>query len=118
MKTNTGWSGRGQSVGRHILSWPATRVGWWAFGLFSIFVVMWLINTFVFMPTASVDEAPWRQIILPFYGIFMMLSGLSAGVVGLLGVIRAHERSWLVWLALLPGAFVLFFLLGEFLIPH
>jgi hypothetical protein len=56
--------------------------------------------------------------LLPFYGIFMMLCGLAAGVLGLIAVIRKHEHSWRVWLTILPGAFVLLFVLGEFLAPH
>jgi len=35
-----------------------------------------------------------------------------------IAVIRRHERSWLVWLTMLPGLFVLFLVLGEFLVPH
>lgn len=46
------------------------------------------------MPSSS--DAPWRHITLPFYGIFMLLCGLGAGVVGLMAMIRNHERSWLV----------------------
>ena len=44
---------------------------------------------------------------------------LGTGVTGLLAVtLRSQrERSWLVWLMLLPGALILFLLLGEFLIP-
>jgi hypothetical protein len=95
---------------------PHTKLGRWSVGLGILFVVLFLINSFVFMPTSS--DAPWRQVILPFYGIFMLLCGLSAGVVGLIAVLRQHERSWLVWLTLLPGLFVLFLVLGEFLVPH
>jgi len=95
---------------------PHTRLGRWAVGLGILFVVLFLINSFVFMPTSS--DAPWRQVVLPFYGIFMLLCGLSAGIVGLIAVLRQHEHSWLVWLTLLPGLFVLFLVLGEFLVPH
>jgi len=95
---------------------PSTRLGWWSVGLAAAFVVMWIINSTVFMPSTVI--IPWRQAVLPFYGIFMMLCGLAAGIVGLIAVTRQHERAWLVWLALLPGLFVLFFLLGEFLVPH
>jgi hypothetical protein len=63
-------------------------------------------------------DAAWRHTLLPFYGIFMMLCGLAAGVVGLIALLRNHDRSWLVWLSILTGAFVVFFLLGEFLVPH
>ena len=85
-------------------------------GLGILFVVLFLVNSFVFMPTSS--DAPWRQVVLPFYGVFMLLCGLSAGIVGLIAVLRQHEHSWLVWLTLLPGLFVLFLVLGEFLVPH
>jgi hypothetical protein len=80
------------------------------------FVALFLINSFVFMQTSS--DVPWRHVILPFYGIFMLLCGLGAGVMGLIAVVRQHERSWLVWLMLLPGLFVLFLLVGELLLPH
>ena len=100
----------------HFFEKPHTRLGWWSVVLGLVFVVLFLINSFVFMPTSS--DAPWRQVILPFYGIFMMLCGLASGIVGLEAVVRQRERSWLVWLMLLPGMFVLFFLLGEFLVPH
>jgi len=56
--------------------------------------------------------------VLPFYGIAMLACGLAAGIAGLIAVIRRGERSWLVWLALLPGLLVLFLVLGEFLVPH
>jgi hypothetical protein len=75
-----------------------------------------LINSFVFMPTSS--DAPWRHVILPFYGIAMLLCGLASGIIGWIAVIRNHERSWLVLLTLLPGLWVVFMLVGEFLFPH
>ena len=98
---------------------PGTRLGWWAVGLAAAFVVMFIINSTVVMPASQdAPNAWWRQTLLPFYGIFMMLCGLAGGVVGLITVIRKHERSWLVWLTILPGVFVLLFVLGEFLVPH
>ena len=107
-----------QPLWRRILGWPSTRVGWWSVGLAATFTVLFTINSTVIMPsTVEAPEAPWQQA-LPFYGIAMMLCGLTAGIVGLIAVIRRHERSWLVWLTILPGLFVLIFVLGEFLVPH
>jgi predicted membrane channel-forming protein YqfA (hemolysin III family) len=95
---------------------PHTRLGWWAVWLGAVFIVLFLINSFVFMPSSS--DAPWRHVILPFYGIFMLLCGLCSGIAGLAAVTRQHERSWLVLLTLMPGLWVVFMLLGEFLFPH
>lgn len=101
---------------KSILATPHTKPGQWSVRLGAAFVILFLINSFVFMPTSG--DAPWRHIILPFYGILMLLCGLAAGIVGLISVLRQHERSWLVWLTLLPGLLVLSLLLGEFLFPH
>jgi hypothetical protein len=102
--------------GSPFLKRPSTRPGWWAVGLAIAFIVMSIVNSAVFMRLS--EDVPWRQTILPFYGIFMMLCGLATFVVGLIAIIRNHERSWLVWLAILPGASALLFVLGEFLLPH
>ncbi len=95
---------------------PSTRLGWWALGLAIAFEVMNIINSAVFMRLS--ENVPWRETVLPFFGIFMMLCGVSAGVVGLIAILQRHERSWLVWLAVLVGASALLFILAEFLIPH
>jgi len=63
-------------------------------------------------------EVPWRESLLPFYGLGMLLCGLAAGVIALVALTRRGDRSWLVWLALLPGLSVLFIVLGECLVPH
>jgi hypothetical protein len=105
-----------QPLRRRILGRPSTRPGWWSVGLGASFVVLWIINSTVFMP--SIVLVPWRQAILPFYGIFMLLCGLAAGIVGLVAVIWRRERSWLVWLTILPGLLVLVFVVGELLVPH
>ena len=99
-----------------ILSRPSTHLGRWSFSLAVIFVILFLINSFVFMPLQI--EVAWGQVLLPFYGILMLLCGLSSGIVGLIAVLRQHERSWIVWLTFLPGLLVLFLLLGELLVPH
>jgi hypothetical protein len=98
---------------------PVTPLGRWAVGLAATFIVLFTINSVVFMPLFQyAPEGGLRQVLLPIYGIFMMLCGLAAGPVGLLAILRQHERSWMVWLTLLPAAFVIVFLAGEFLFPH
>lgn len=102
--------------GRRFLSRPSTKFGSRAVALAGTFVVLFMINATVFMP--STDDAPWRRVVLPFYGIAMLACGLASGISGLMAVIRQHERSWLVWLTLLPGLLVVSLVLGEFLVPH
>lgn len=95
---------------------PSSRLGWWSAGLMVTFIAMMLVNGAVFMRLS--EDVAWRQTVLPFYGIAMMACGLAAGVLALIAVVRRRERSFLVWLPLLGGVFVIVFLLGEFLSPH
>ena len=105
-----------QPLWRRIIRWPRTQLGWWSVGLAVAFEILMIINSTIFMRLP--EDVTWRVTVLPFFGIFMMLCGLAAGIVSLIVVTRQHERSWLVWLTLLVGLNALVFVLGEFLVPH
>jgi len=105
-----------QPLWRRITRRPSTQLGWWSVGLAVTFEILMIINSTIFMRLP--EDVTWRVTILPFYGIFMMLCGLAAGIVSLISVTRQHERSWLVWLTLLVGLNALVFVIGEFLVPH
>jgi len=102
-----------KTISSHFIDKPHTKLGWWSVWLGVAFVVLFLINVAVL--SLITDDASWRQMILPFYGIFMLICGLAGGIVGLIATIRKHERSSLVWLAILIGLFVLFLVLNELL---
>jgi hypothetical protein len=87
---------------------PVTRLGWWAVGLMAAYVVMYILVIAVMALRLSLP---------PIFGSIYLLCGLAAGVVGLIAIVKQHERAWLVWVTLLPGIFTLFLLLGEFLVP-
>ena len=54
-------------------------------------------------------------LVLPLYGIVLLLCGLCGGAVGLIGVVGRCERSGFVWLTMLPGLAAFVFLIGELL---
>ena len=105
-----------QSSRQRFLGWPSTRLGWWSVGLSVLFSLLMFLNNVIFMGLA--EDVPWRQTLLPFYGIGMMACGLAAGILAIIALTWRHERSLLVWLPLLSGLFVVLFILGEFLFPH
>lgn len=90
---------------------PHSKLGWWSVWLEVVFVVMFIVDVAVL--SLVTDETFWRGSILPFYAITMLLCGLAGGVMGLVTVIRQHERSSLVWLAIFTGLFVLLLVLNE-----
>jgi len=95
---------------------PHTSVGWWSIGLAGLFLVLFIFNSAVLMQPSDPLHIP--QPVRIAYGFIMLLCGLASGAAGLAAVIRAHERSWMVWVTILPGVFVLFLVIGEFLFPH
>ena len=90
---------------------PVTKPGWRAVWLEVVFIVMFTVNVVVFIIVS--DETFWRQFILPFYALIMLICGLAGGVFGLIAVIRQKERALLVWLSILVGLFVLLLVLNE-----
>ena len=96
---------------RRFLSLPHTHLGWWAVGLAATFLAMFLINGLVFM-TAPIPI----QAVAIAYGFVFIAVGLGSGVVAILALAYKHERSALVWAALLPGALMAFLVVGEIVV--
>ena len=94
-----------------VFSLPGTRLGWYSVGLAAAFVVLFMVNAAVLLPAAGV--LAWRE---AFVGTALLLCGMGGGVGALVALIRGHDRSWLVWLAMVPGLFVIY-MIGEFLVP-
>ena len=93
----------GTNQHRSFLGMPQTRLGWWAVGLSVLFTVLFI----------SVSSG-----FLPFSGLLTMVLGVVAGILTLVAIIWKRERSWLVWLMLLPGLFAIVFASAEVLFPH
>ncbi len=101
---------------KKFLGKPVSQSGKTAAWLLLLFFIMFLFNGVMFMPVLS--GIPYQEMILPYYGIAMLLVGITSSVFGLIALIKKGDRSWLVWVSILPCIFVIFLLLGEFLIPH
>ena len=74
-----------------VLSLPQTSLGWFAVALTTVSVWVLIgvgVGVFELIPTPLVD---------------LVLFGLAGAVVGLFAVLRSHERSWLVWGAMVLG---------------
>jgi hypothetical protein len=98
---------------KKFLSLPKTRLGWWSVRLAATSVVLFAFGYGLFEVLAV--EVPWEGVIITLLGIAMLSCGLAGGIVGLRAIVRRHERSWLAWLAMVPGLAALVFLIGEVL---
>jgi hypothetical protein len=85
------------------LELPRTKLGWWTVGLGLLFVVLFL----------AVSNS-----LIPFPGSLTIAIGVAAGTLDFLAIFWKQERSWLIWLMLVPGLFAIMFAMGEILSPH
>ena len=72
------------------------------------FVAMFLINSLVLMSAPIAIRA-----VAIAYGFLFVAVGLGSGAVSFLALAYKHEKSALVWAALLPGALMAFLVVGE-----
>jgi hypothetical protein len=78
---------------RQILSLPHIRLGWLSVGLLALQVGFFIFSSVVFEGIRALEMAtPW-----------VLFCGPASIVVGLIAVIWRHERSALVWVAMVLG---------------
>ena len=75
---------------KRFLSLPKTGLGWWSVGMTATSLVLLIFGVLVF--EALVVEAACEGVI-GTQAITMFLCGLAGGVLGLIAVVRRHERS-------------------------
>ena len=93
----------------HLL--PQTSLGWTAVRLTIAAVALMGVMgafgvTFGFNPLLNIFVFP------------ALLSAVGAGIAGVVATVRRGERGLIVFAPLLAGLVVVFFLVGEFAVPH
>ena len=80
---------------------PATKAGWWAGGLAIVGMLMMGANMLGLNPLAqtTVDEP---SILVKAYDLTMFASMMAAIVLGVISLTGKRERSWMVWLFMVP----------------
>jgi hypothetical protein len=96
---------------RRLFSLPQTGPGWLSVVLAAVFVVLFSLDFAVVLPSPGVE--PWIE---AFFGIVLLVYGLAGGAEALYALIRCHERSVLLWLAMLPGLLVIFLVISELVV--
>ena len=95
----------------HVPGRPTTVAGRLAVGLVLFAVAL---VAFIFPFGVSGHGAPWLAVPV----VLALAAAIAGSVAALVGIVRFHDGSWLVVLALVPGGMALFLLAGELLGPH
>jgi drug/metabolite transporter (DMT)-like permease len=87
---------------------PSTRLGWLATaGSLGAIVLVVAVNLLSEQGPGPPDDSPlWWAV----FAVGMLVCMLSSGVVGLIAVVRRHERSWMV---IVPCGLVLLVVVAE-----
>jgi hypothetical protein len=111
--------------------WPTTDDGTFALRLSGLSYVLFalmgmmpaLLQVFfqvaAYQSTPGLNESPvwYTNWFAPLSAIAVLGLCLASGVLALIAIIRGKDRGWGLYIALVPMALVLFFLIGEFFIP-
>ena len=101
-----------------ILLLPSSGLGKKTLLLTFLFWIFFAIFWLVIKAGYRGGDTYWSQPALAIPFTIAGICGVSAFFTGLISVIKEKERSILVFLAILWGGFVLFFISGEILSPH
>ncbi len=97
---------------------PKTTLGKWSVALIVAFIVLLLLFQFLVALGQRGGETFFSALILTVPILIAGISGVSAFITGLIGVIRSRERSVIVYLAVAIGLLVLLWGLAEIIFPH
>ena len=101
---------------------PRTTLGKLSFVLIIISVILFIINiTLIKLLVDPSDSQKEQTIFNNPIGISMLVaaaSGILSFFTGITSIIWKRERSILVFLSTLIGLLILWFMIGEILVPH
>ncbi len=97
---------------------PKTRLGKWSIWLIIVFIVLFILFQLLVASGQSGGDTFFSNLLLSVPMLIAGISGISAFFTGIVSIIKGKERSVLVFISTTVGFFILFFVLGEFLVPH
>ena len=102
---------------------PKTRLGKWSAVFAAAFVAFFLLSPILMLLNQQQigNETTMDTLLRPFLivvGLAAMASGLLAFFTGVISLVKYKERSALIYITTFIGLLAVFFLLGEFLVPH
>jgi hypothetical protein len=103
-----------RSLWRRIISLPSTWLGRWSVGLAIAFFVLfplWMLYAMYLRPMAR--PAFFSDPLHAFLLLVAAAAAITSGIVGALAIVAKRERSFMVVLSVLVGAFVIYWTIGE-----
>lgn len=101
------------------LFFPNTKLGKWSFWLIIIFFLLLVFSNIIVSIQGPIANQTFFS--NPLLSVPMVLAGISAissFVIGIISIIKKKERAISVFISSLIGLLVLWFVVGEVLVPY
>lgn len=96
---------------------PRSRLGWWSIGLAALFLglfVAWLLYVLANrIPRPTFLSDPLHACLI----LGAAAAGISGGIAGVQALVTKRERSWMILLSVLLGAFVVYLVIAKLINP-
>jgi len=97
---------------------PKTNLGKWSVSLIGSFIVLILIFYGFIIAGQRGGQGFFDNLYLAIPGVLAGACCVAAFVIGIIAIAKQKERSALVYIAVVIGALVTFFIGAEILFPH
>lgn len=97
---------------------PRTKLGKWSVGLLGAFIFFIVLLNVLIATGQRGGDTFFSNTALTIPLLLAGAGGIGGFVVGLMAIIKQRERGWLVYIAVVIGAFVTMFAGGELFFPH
>lgn len=97
---------------------PKTPLGKWSVGLIIAFFLLFAVGSNIAKTHGGASQTFFSNPIISIPMLSAGASAIAAFFTGIASIIKKRERSILVYIATVIGFLVLWFVLGEALVPH
>jgi hypothetical protein len=97
---------------------PRTVTGKWAVGLAIGFIVLFILLIILVSAGQEGGDTYFSNLYLAVPGLLSLIFGVAAFVTGVISIIFAKERGFLVFLAAAIGLIIIVFMVGDLLFPQ
>jgi uncharacterized integral membrane protein len=103
----------GSSRSPSFVGMPRTRLGWWSIGLATTFLVLFVLWLLYVQATPMARPTFFSD---PLHAVLILgaaAAAITGAIVGVLALVAKRERSLIILLSVLLGAFVLYWTIAE-----
>ena len=97
---------------------PKTSLGKLSIGLIIAFFLLLILTMFIVSTGQTGGETIFDNLFISIPMISAAISAIASFFIGIISIIKKKERSIIVYISILIGLLVLWFVIGEILVPH